>query len=111
MSATSTAHPDLAAVKRRRQQTWASGDYAAVATRIVLIAEQLVDAADLQAGTAVLDVATGSGNAALANWTPSGTARSTRPSRRWTNQASNASAMTWWRSPPSTTARRDRRWR
>jgi hypothetical protein len=54
-----TAHPDLAAVKRRQQQTWASGDYAAVAARVVLIAERLVDVAYLQAGTAVLDVATG----------------------------------------------------
>ena len=62
----STTSLDLAAIKERQQQTWASGDYAAVATRIVLIAEQLVDAADLHAGQAVLDVATGSGNAALA---------------------------------------------
>jgi SAM-dependent methyltransferase len=58
--------PDLAAVKARQQQAWASGDYAAVAARIVLIAERLADAADLRAGETVLDVATGSGNAALA---------------------------------------------
>jgi len=58
--------PDLAAVKQRQQQTWASGDYAAVAARIQLIAEQLVDAANLTPGSSVLDVATGSGNAALA---------------------------------------------
>jgi SAM-dependent methyltransferase len=57
---------DLVAVKNRQRQTWASGDYAAVAARIQLIAEQLVDAADLAAGSTVLDVATGSGNAALA---------------------------------------------
>ena len=58
--------PDLVAVKHRQQGTWASGHYAAVAARIQLIAEQLVDAADLAAGSTVLDVATGSGNAALA---------------------------------------------
>jgi 2-polyprenyl-3-methyl-5-hydroxy-6-metoxy-1,4-benzoquinol methylase len=58
--------PDLTAVKRRQQQTWASGDYGAVAARIVLMAERLVEAADLLAGDRVLDVATGTGNAALA---------------------------------------------
>ena len=58
--------PDLAAVKQRQQQTWASGDFAVVAARIVLVAEQLCDSADLHAGWRVLDVATGSGNAAIA---------------------------------------------
>ena len=57
---------DLAAVKERQQQAWASGDYHAVAARIVAVAELLVDAADLHAGWRVLDVATGSGNAAIA---------------------------------------------
>jgi ubiquinone/menaquinone biosynthesis C-methylase UbiE len=60
------ARPDLAAVKQRQQQTWASGDFAVVAGRIVLVAELLCDSADLHAGWRVLDVATGSGNAALA---------------------------------------------
>jgi len=58
--------PDLRAVKQRQQQTWASGDFAVVAARIVLVAEQLCDSADLHAGWRVLDVATGSGNAAIA---------------------------------------------
>lgn len=57
---------DLEAFKERQRQTWASGDYAAVAARIVLVAEQLCDTADLRAGWRVLDVATGSGNAAIA---------------------------------------------
>jgi SAM-dependent methyltransferase len=61
-----TAQPDLAAVKRRQQQVWASADYAAVAALIVPMAEVMVQAADLRAGDRVLDVATGSGNAALA---------------------------------------------
>jgi SAM-dependent methyltransferase len=57
---------DLGAVKQRQQQTWASGDYSAIAARIVLVAEHLCDTADLRAGWHVLDVATGSGNAAIA---------------------------------------------
>ena len=52
---------DLAAVKPRQQATWASGDYAEIATLIVPVAERLVDAADLRAGSRVLDVARGSG--------------------------------------------------
>jgi hypothetical protein len=50
MSTTETHQPDLVAVKSRQRQTWASGDYAAVASRIVLMAERLADAADLRAG-------------------------------------------------------------
>jgi SAM-dependent methyltransferase len=58
--------PDLGAVKQRQQTAWASGDFAVVAARIVLVAEHLCDTADLHAGWRVLDVATGSGNAAIA---------------------------------------------
>src|SRR2546430_5623000 len=58
--------PDLGAIKQRQQQTWASGDFSVVAARIVLVAEHLCDTADLHAGWRVLDVATGSGNAAIA---------------------------------------------
>jgi SAM-dependent methyltransferase len=58
--------PDLAAVKAKQQATWASGDFAEIATLIVPVAELLADAADLRAGSTVLDVATGSGNAAIA---------------------------------------------
>jgi SAM-dependent methyltransferase len=58
--------PDFAAVKERQQQAWASGDFHAVAARIILVAEHLCDTADLHAGWRVLDVATGSGNAAIA---------------------------------------------
>jgi SAM-dependent methyltransferase len=58
--------PDFAAVKRRQQDVWASGDFSVVASRIVFQAEHLCEAADLQAGWRVLDVAAGSGNAALA---------------------------------------------
>lgn len=61
-----TTKPDLGAVKQRQQAAWSSGDFAVVAARIVLTAEHLVDTADLHAGWSVLDVATGSGNAAIA---------------------------------------------
>lgn len=61
-----TTPVDLAAVKERQQKTWATGDYAVVASRIVLVSERLADAADLRAGSTVLDVACGNGNATLA---------------------------------------------
>ncbi|WP_328369281.1 class I SAM-dependent methyltransferase [Micromonospora zamorensis] len=57
---------DLNAVKARQQVTWASGDYGAVAALIHPISELLVTEADLSAGARVLDVATGTGNAAIA---------------------------------------------
>jgi SAM-dependent methyltransferase len=66
MSGATAVELDLAAVKGRQQLTWASADYGAVAALIVPMAERLVEAADLRAGDTVLDVATGSGNAALA---------------------------------------------
>jgi SAM-dependent methyltransferase len=66
MSTTEIVSPDFDAVKKRQQIAWSSGDFAVVASRIVLVAEQLCDTADLHAGWRVLDVATGSGNAAIA---------------------------------------------
>src|SRR5215471_18758243 len=60
------ARTDLSVVKARQQKTWAGGDYAVVASRIVLVSELLADAADLKAGWEVLDVACGNGNATLA---------------------------------------------
>jgi ubiquinone/menaquinone biosynthesis C-methylase UbiE len=66
MASVTEQTPDLEVVRRRQQATWASGDYAEIATLIVVVAERLVDAADLRAGAKVLDVATGSGNAAIA---------------------------------------------
>lgn len=58
--------PDLAAVKARQQQTWASGDYAVIGTTLQLVGESLCEALDLRPGSAVLDVAAGNGNATLA---------------------------------------------
>ena len=63
---TTDTKPDLGAVKARQQQAWSSGDFAVVAARMSLVSEQLCDTADLHAGWRVLDVATGSGNAAIA---------------------------------------------
>jgi ubiquinone/menaquinone biosynthesis C-methylase UbiE len=57
---------DFAAIKARQQETWSTGDFAVVAARIAFVAERLAEAADLRADWRVLDVATGSGNAAIA---------------------------------------------
>lgn len=57
---------DFAAIKIRQQATWAAGDYAMVGVTLQIVAESLCVAADLRPGQRVLDVATGSGNTALA---------------------------------------------
>ncbi len=57
---------DLKTVKERQQGAWASGDYAMLGSTFVVISERLCEAVDLRAGQEVLDVATGSGNTALA---------------------------------------------
>jgi ubiquinone/menaquinone biosynthesis C-methylase UbiE len=58
--------PDLDAIKQRQQATWASGDYHMIGTQILIVSELLIEALDVHAGERILDVATGSGNAALA---------------------------------------------
>ena len=63
---TQAQNPDLDGVKRRQQQTWASGNYAAIGTILCITCELLCEAVDLRAGQEVLDVATGTGNTALA---------------------------------------------
>lgn len=60
------AQPDLAAVKQRQQGAWSSGDYAVVGTTLQIVGEQLCETLDLRAGSKVLDVAAGNGNATLA---------------------------------------------
>lgn len=57
---------DLAKVKARQQQTWSSGDYAAVGTLLQIVGEEICEALDLRAGQTVLDIAAGNGNASLA---------------------------------------------
>jgi SAM-dependent methyltransferase len=58
--------PDLAAIKQKQQATWSSGDYHMIGTQILITAERLIESLDLHSTERVLDVATGSGNAALA---------------------------------------------
>lgn len=57
---------DLDLVKHKQQAAWSSGDYASVGNRIPLVSELLCETVDVRAGERVLDVATGTGNAALA---------------------------------------------
>lgn len=57
---------DLEAVKQRQRTVWATGDYAVVGTRLVIVSELLCEAADVRTGSRVLDVACGHGNTALA---------------------------------------------
>jgi len=63
---TATPAIDFEAVKTRQQATWASGDYAVVGTTLQIVGETLCEALDLRAGSRVLDVAAGNGNASLA---------------------------------------------
>ncbi len=58
--------PDFSAIKQRQQATWASGDYHMIGTQILIVSELLIESLDLHSTERVLDVATGSGNAAMA---------------------------------------------
>jgi ubiquinone/menaquinone biosynthesis C-methylase UbiE len=58
--------PDFNTVKQRQQVTWASGDYAVIGTTLQIVGETLAESLDLRAGSRVLDVAAGNGNATLA---------------------------------------------
>ena len=60
------AAPDFAAVKTRQLAAWSTGNYAVVGTTLQIVGEQLCEALDLRAGSRVLDVAAGNGNATLA---------------------------------------------
>jgi len=73
---TSSPAVDIAAVKSRQQAAWSAGDYAVVGTTLQIVGETLCEALDLRAGTSVLDVAAGNGNASLA------------AARRWCDVAS-----------------------
>ena len=57
---------DLEALKERQRGAWACGDYAAFGAPLLIMGELLCEAVDLRPGWRVLDVATGSGNTALA---------------------------------------------
>jgi ubiquinone/menaquinone biosynthesis C-methylase UbiE len=57
---------DFVAFKERQQQGWVTGDFGIIARTMVLVGELLCEAVDLRPGQQVLDVATGTGNTALA---------------------------------------------
>jgi ubiquinone/menaquinone biosynthesis C-methylase UbiE len=57
---------DLGAIKQKQQATWSSGDYGVIGSTLQIIGESLLEALDLDAGSRVLDVAAGNGNATLA---------------------------------------------
>jgi SAM-dependent methyltransferase len=57
---------DLGSVTRVQQHIWASGDFARVAPIVQPVADRLVESMDVLPGDRVLDVACGSGNAAVA---------------------------------------------
>jgi len=68
MSATTLEAPsiDYAAIKQRQHAVWSSGDYAILGTTLQIMGESLCETADVRAGSQVLDVAAGNGNATLA---------------------------------------------
>ncbi len=61
-----TDAPDLDALRDRQQRVWSSGDYTKIAALTVPVSETLVAEAEIPPGGRVLDVATGTGHAALA---------------------------------------------
>jgi len=60
------ASVDLSTIKARQQQSWATGDIPIIARPLVGVAENLCEAVELSPGQKVLDVATCTGNVALA---------------------------------------------
>jgi SAM-dependent methyltransferase len=59
------AGPDYAAITERLQTVWSTGDFGVLAPQIMTVSEQLIGALDPRAGDRILDVACGTGNAAL----------------------------------------------
>jgi ubiquinone/menaquinone biosynthesis C-methylase UbiE len=57
---------DFETIKKNQRAAWETGDYPRVGNTLQIIAELLVEAADVRAGQRVLDVACGQGNAAMA---------------------------------------------
>ncbi len=57
---------DYTAIKQRQRAVWSSGDYAMIGTTLQIVGERLCEAVDMHAGSTVLDVAAGNGNATLA---------------------------------------------
>ncbi|MFS0895642.1 class I SAM-dependent methyltransferase [Microbacterium sp. 179-I 3D3 NHS] len=63
---TATISEEDRALKAKHRSMWASGDYPALASDLIwTLGPRLVDALDVRAGERVLDVAAGTGNAAI----------------------------------------------
>ncbi|MEA2371659.1 MAG: hypothetical protein QOH12_2053 [Solirubrobacteraceae bacterium] len=60
------AEISLEMVKKAQQYMWSEGDFASLATGLVIVGEMLCETVDVLPGDRVLDVACGSGTAALA---------------------------------------------
>jgi SAM-dependent methyltransferase len=65
MTTSATTGPTIEEIKARTRQTWAAGNYDAVATGIWSVGERIVKAVAVRPGERVLDVAAGTGNAAI----------------------------------------------
>lgn len=57
---------ELQVLREAGKKTWSEGDFAVVAGIVMMVSEELVEALDVVPGERVLDVACGSGNAAIA---------------------------------------------
>lgn len=57
---------DYTVIKQSQQAVWSAGDYAMIGTTLQIVGERLCEAVDMRAGSNVLDVAAGNGNATLA---------------------------------------------
>jgi ubiquinone/menaquinone biosynthesis C-methylase UbiE len=57
---------DFETIKNNQRAGWETGDYTRVGNTLQIMAERLVESADVRAGQSVLDVACGQGNAAMA---------------------------------------------
>src|ERR1700686_3357676 len=56
---------DIQTLKDAHRRTWASGDYARIAELVTDVGERVVERAGVRAGSDVLDVAAGTGNASI----------------------------------------------
>ncbi|WP_419906773.1 class I SAM-dependent methyltransferase [Hoeflea sp.] len=58
--------PDYAAIKTKQNAAWSSGDYKKIGVTLQITGEELAETAGFAAGSKILDVAAGNGNATLA---------------------------------------------
>jgi ubiquinone/menaquinone biosynthesis C-methylase UbiE len=62
----SAPSPDLVSIKELHRRAWSAGDYRPLGAKMLPASEALCERAGIEGGLRVLDVATGTGNAALA---------------------------------------------